>query len=349
MLYAAVSIGRTPESSAKTAEEIHGRISRRESLSSGMGRDDARWEAMTAFLRKMEEMAAREVSFDPAPEIREAFADNGVFARGPDSLLAVPNGGSSRLVLKVDRAADCLPLELLGAVALKRPVTRMFSDLPARPAGSGRREPGRMRVLIVSTKSPRPRLAGLDDEASYLERFFLGQADIRRWEAPEGEWREVIASFHQAAANRDAIHFCGHAERERGMDGGAWSFQLDGERDYWLHPREIGLLGIDGAPGLVFSNTCGMGGGTDMAREAMDAGVSAFIQPAISLADHRGWELAANIYRRLADGEEIGQAVLGARRHAAARCSMLWAVVRLYGDPRWRLPNASLRDSPART
>lgn len=101
-------------------------------------------------------------------------------------------------------------------------------------------------------------------------------------------------------------------------------------------------LPIGNAPELVFFNTCGGGGGMDLARQAMGAGVRAFIQPAVPLADSRGWELAANIYRRLADGQDIGDAVLGARQSAANRGSMLWAVVRLYGDPRWRLPYGSL-------
>lgn len=275
------------------------------------------------------------MEFSPSHCTEAPFLDSGILDSPPETFLAV-HRRLCRLTLRVDRDTDCLPLELVGGAALKHPLARVFTDLSPKPAGVRKRAPGPLRILIVKTNAPKPFLSGLDSETEYLESKFTAFADVHRWTAPDGDWSVVIDSFHDNAENVDAIHFCGHAGLQEDGGGKSWQFQLDGRRNLWLHPREIGFFGIGKAPGLIFFNTCG-DGGMNLARHAMDAGVKTFIHPAIPLADSRGWELAANVYRRLADGGEIGDAVLEARRHIASRNSMLWAVVRLYGDPRWKL------------
>ena len=106
---------------------------------------------------------------------------------------------------------------------------------------------------------------------------------------------------------------------------------------------------LAGAAPVVFINACRSLGQIPSynkldgwAEKFMRAGAAAFIGSLWEVSDGMAREFAQELYRRLVDGDQLGKAVMAARRSVAAEPGdPTWLAYAVYGDPRARVDRAA--------
>lgn len=279
-------------------------------------------------------------------------------------------GGSTDLVLELDRGTAAIPWELIDTGADtpgERPwaircklLRKVRVDASRATVAEADTDAG---ILIVGEPQCDPesgyaRLPGAQAEALEVEQRLLGARDrferdrIRAlvsrsptepgWEGPaiikmlgERPWRVVHVSGHGEPPTRD---------RAGGvvLSGGAR-----------LGPAEIASL--RSVPQLVFMNCCHVGAigqrrllhedeaftlaqfASGIAEELIRMGVRCVIAAGWAVHDEPARVFAGAFYDALLRGQRFIDAVATARERAYALGGNTWAAYQCYGDPDWRL------------
>jgi CheY-like chemotaxis protein len=182
-------------------------------------------------------------------------------------------------------------------------------------------------------------LCSLLDACSNLEATVLGGKRLRKLE------------LLQALSECDLVHYAGHARFDAAQPS----------RSGWvLHNAVLTaseLSRVAHPPLLVFANACQAGATTPWQANAIYEGQAFGIGSAFLLAgtqnyigtfcvihDAHSTDFAADFYRQLLQGQQLGEALAVARhkaRQMADRSGLLWASYLHYGNPTFRLPIAA--------
>ena len=196
-----------------------------------------------------------------------------------------------------------------------------------------------LKVLIVSDPSETlknvakecEQLCEILDGIPSLEVRLIGGRGVKRI--------PLLAALRES----DIVHFAGHSQfDEKNPENSGWLLY-----DGLLAASEISKL--DQTPLLVFSNSCQAGATKDWQGEYLFegqafglgsafllAGVPNYIGTFCVVHDEESRFLASEFYRRIVQGETIGQALLEARLATAEEMGLdrlTWASYMLYGDP----------------
>ncbi len=134
----------------------------------------------------------------------------------------------------------------------------------------------------------------------------------------------------------DVLHLSGHAD----VEDGSPVFVLENEIGSRAHatPDEIARSVGGRWPRLVFVSGCLTGNSPDqgqipsMSESLVRAGAAAVLGWALPVGDVAASMSAGFLYRRLAAGERLDEAVAGARHDLHAAKSTYWHFLRLYAD-----------------
>ncbi len=202
---------------------------------------------------------------------------------------------------------------------------------------------GALKVLIVS--DPSETLKNVPHESEQLCEILDGVAGLEvRLLGGRGVKRIPLLA---ALRDSDIVHFAGHSQfDEKAPEHSGWLLH-----DGLLSASEISKL--DQAPLLVFSNSCQAGATKNWQSDYLFEGEAFGLGSAFLLAGVRNYVgtfcvvhdeesrfLAVEFYRRVAQGQSIGQALLEARLATAEEMGLdrlTWASYMLYGDPNFTL------------
>jgi hypothetical protein len=198
---------------------------------------------------------------------------------------------------------------------------------------------GELKVLIISDPSETLKNVSAESEqlCAILDRVpgfqvrLIGGRGVRRI--------PLLAALRES----DVVHFAGHSQfDEKNPENSGWLLY-----DGLLTASEISKL--DQAPSLVFSNSCQAGATKNWQGDYLFEGEAFGLGSAFLLAGVRNYVgtfcvvhdeesrfLAVEFYRRIAQGQTIGQALLDARLATAEEMGLdrlTWASYMLYGDP----------------
>jgi hypothetical protein len=267
---------------------------------------------------------------------------------------------SRRLVVVHDREASRVPWEVL----------RIDGRHPALAAGLSRRyasdtltvarwrdEPTTADVLrVLLIVNPTGDLPGAGDEGHAVHALLRAtNAQVDVLEGRDASRARVLAAL--ARGNYDVMHFAGHAFFEPGEPGKGGLLCADEEV-----LRGADLDGLSHLPALVFCNACEAARVRRLpARRAtrratrwfasrrsvsgigeafLTGGVANFLGTHWPVGDAAAFTFSGELYRRLLDGELLGEAVLAGRRKLFALPSLDWADYVHYGNPDFRLTSA---------
>lgn len=203
-----------------------------------------------------------------------------------------------------------------------------------------------LKVLIISDPSETlknvsaesEQLCGILDRVPGLQVRLIGGRGVRRI--------PLLAALRES----DVVHFAGHSQfDEKNPENSGWLLY-----DGLLSASEISKL--DQAPLLVFSNSCQAGATKNwqgdylfegeafgLGSAFLLAGVSNYIGTFYVVHDEESQFLAVEFYRRISQGQTIGQALLEARLLTAEQMGLerlTWASYMHYGDPACELSRA---------
>jgi len=204
----------------------------------------------------------------------------------------------------------------------------------------------RLKVLIISDPSETlknvsaesEQLCGILDGVPGLQVRLIGGRGVRRI--------PLLAALRES----DLVHFAGHSQfDEKNPENSGWLLY-----DGLLSASEISKL--DQAPSLVFSNSCQAaatknwqgdylfeGEAFGLGSAFLLSGVRNYVGTFCVVHDEESRFLAVEFYRRVAQGQSIGQALLEARLATAEEMGLerlTWASYMLYGDPGFSLNSA---------
>lgn len=195
----------------------------------------------------------------------------------------------------------------------------------------------------------RDRLLVIADPAGDLPAArFEGEALLREWtEGAGGLACDLrlgalrVGDFLRIFRTFRFVHFAGHAVAGDADGPAGWQF-ADGR----LGVAELAALGGGAGPAMIFANACGSAGPAGPIAEALLAGgVRHFVGTLVDLPDLPGADFARHVYRSLAEGLPVGEALRRARATARRDGAGVWAAYRLYGDPEtaWFRPRPTER------
>jgi DNA-binding response OmpR family regulator len=260
------------------------------------------------------------------------------------------NATPGDLFLRVDEQLLHVPWELAfdgqDFLLTKFRIGRqVLTQQPPTAHGTRRPEtPERLKMLLIvdptetlpAATEEAEHLCSLLDACSNLEATVLGGKRLRKLE------------LLQALSECDLVHYAGHARFDAAQPG----------RSGWvLHDAVLTaseLSRVAHPPLLVFANACQAGTTTPWQARAIYEGQAFGIGSAFLLAgtqnyigtfcvihDTSSTDFAADFYRQLLQGQQLGEALAVARRNArqmADRSGLLWASYLHYGNPTFRLP-----------
>ncbi|MEV4847706.1 CHAT domain-containing protein [Micromonospora matsumotoense] len=259
-------------------------------------------------------------------------------------MLAHPAGAVLRITTEQQRLRH-LPWELLAREGAFLTVAGRAPLLPVRMVGShaaltGPVTPGNrpLRVLFMaaSPEGVEPVLNFEAEEAAILAATRRTGTDLVVEESGTLEGLRFLSRDY-GPGHFDVLHLSGHAttdggkpvfvvEDEFGAPTGATADQIaQAMQGHW--PRLVfvsGCLTADAPDGGVFPS---------MSESLVDAGAPAVLGWALPVGDVSATDFAAALYRALADGGSLDQAVVEARRHLFHdRKSSYWHLLRVYAD-----------------
>jgi hypothetical protein len=275
----------------------------------------------------------------PRPELLARIGlelANLVFGKDNTSLLE--RHPQSRLVIQHDAASSAIPFETLRVGDTRLSVDRRMIRRPSLEGlelvNLGRRPPstGDLRMLLVV--NPTGDLEGTEREADEVRKALVG---VRGIEIRRELWREQATKAALLAAlsdeEIDVLHYAGHAFFDKpGFDGSGIECA-----DGTLGLRE--LSGTDLAPRAVFFNACQSARvrrqvlgevAQAFAEYFLRAGIEAYVGTFWPVSDVAAAKFAGGMYRALARGEPLDEAVRLARAEIAGMDD--WANYVLYGD-----------------
>lgn len=258
----------------------------------------------------------------------------------------------AKVVFIHDVKSSRLPFEMLSA----KPAGEQAALRPATTAGICRRlsvenigfqqlvstppRASKLRILLVV--NPTEDLPGAESEGKMVAQI-LEQADAidvtRLWRA-----EATKDAMRNALAKADVLHYSGHAFFDGPGDNENGLILADGA----LTLKEItaNKLGIR----MAFVNACEAGrvrgrSGPEapaaFAEFFLYAGTEAFLGTYWEVADAAAAKFASGVYRRLADGQRLDDAVRESRAALLEAKQPDWANYLLYGDGRFQLVRES--------
>jgi hypothetical protein len=269
-------------------------------------------------------------------ELRAAGAALAAAAWPPELCRRLQDAPRVALRLQLDRAVLGAPWELSyfgdEFLCLRLATGRMISPAPSTCPD----QPPTLTSLVVGLiANPQFDLLDAWREGQELRALFEGRSQIRC-----RVWANhlALAEFTRAMGQCDWLHFAGHAA---GGADDAWRL-ADGNFD---GAAALQLAG--GVPKLVYASACesarcdpATGPGDDwLVGALLRQGVGHFVGTLAPILDGQCASLAASFYRRLLDGESVGEALQRGRQAARATggTSLSWAMYVLYGDPAARI------------
>ncbi|MER5700376.1 CHAT domain-containing protein [Micromonospora sp. NPDC002296] len=258
-------------------------------------------------------------------------------------ILARPDGAVLRIT--AEQRLRHLPWELLAQQGTFLTVAGRAPLLPVRAVGThaaltspvtpGNR-PLRVLFMAASPEGVEPELNFEAEEAAILAATRRTGTDLVVEESGTLEGLRFLSRDY-GAGHFDVLHLSGHAT----TDGGEPVFVVEDEfgataratadqiaqamQGHW--PRLVfvsGCLTADAPDGGVFPS---------MSESLVQAGAPAVLGWALPVGDVSATDFAAALYRALADGRSLDQAVIEARRHLFLdKKSSYWHLLRVYAD-----------------
>jgi CHAT domain-containing protein/AAA ATPase-like protein len=237
-----------------------------------------------------------------------------------------------------------LPWELLFTDGAYLTVTGHAPLLPVRAVDTGSAPktpltPGNrpLRVLFMATspEGVEPVLSYEAEEAAILAATARTGTELVVEESGTLDGLRLLSRDY-GAGYFDVLHLSGHATVHNGQPS-------------FLAETKLGGLGFASAdqiaqamaghwPRLVFVSGCLTGNAPDrgtfpsMSESLVRAGAPAVLGWALPVGDLSATELAAALYRALADGQPLDRAIIEARQHLYTHKRSNWHLLRVYAD-----------------
>ncbi len=281
-----------------------------------------------------------------SPRLRELGARLAGFVDGDQRWLAGvldrPPGAALRIA--ADERLRHLPWELLCQGDSFLTVAGRAPLLPVRAVGAGAAlrapvAPGNrpLRVLFMATspEGVEPVLNYEAEEAAILAATSRTGTDLVVEESGTLEGLQFLTRDH-GPGYFDVLHLSGHAttatqqptfvvENEFGGASRATADQIaQAMAGYW--PRLVFVSGC------LTGNAPHRGALPSMSESLVRAGAPAVLGWALPVGDISATEFAAELYRALAAGEALDQAVVEARQHLYTKRRGSWHLLRVYAD-----------------
>ncbi|MFI7437355.1 CHAT domain-containing protein [Micromonospora haikouensis] len=311
------------------------------------GLDRAAVDELIALVRRDYSTDAAAQKVYGATRLAELGARLAEFLDGDQRWLApmLDDPAGSVLRITAEQRLRHLPWELLAREGTFLTVAGRAPLLPVRAVGAHAALPGAvapgnrpLRVLFMaaSPEGVEPVLNFEAEEAAILAATRRTGTDLVVEESGTLEGLRFLTRDY-GPGYFDVLHLSGHAttaggepvfvvENEFGAVAKATADQLaQAMQGHW--PRLVfvsGCLTADAPDGGVFPS---------MSESLVQAGASAVLGWALPVGDVSATDFAAALYRALADGQPLDQAVVEARRHLFHdKKSSYWHLLRLYAD-----------------
>lgn len=278
-----------------------------------------------------------------AAELKRVGVDLARLVLGEDNAALLERHTESRLVIQHDAASAAIPFETLCVgdtrLSVERCLVRRPSlerlnlvNLRGRPARTGN-----LRMLLVV--NPTCDLPGTEDEAEAVKSSLLGVAGLEikcELSHEQATTKAVIDALSDPEI--DILHYAGHAYFSAPGAGNSGIVCADGS----LGLTELAEAQL--APRVVFFNACQSArmrnrvlpeAAQAFAEYFLRAGIEAYVGTFWPVGDASAARFASSVYRSLAKGKALDQAVRAARMEIADTPD--WANYVLYGDGGLRL------------
>jgi CHAT domain-containing protein len=174
---------------------------------------------------------------------------------------------------------------------------------------------------------------------SLAERDWIGEfvKSIGAEVSTDSKYRHVVSALEKG--EYDILHFSTHGKYNK--DHPLFS-QIDLEDGLSLRPEDVGEMAIEfrQSKPIVILNTCqsGVQGFSlteikSWATQFLDAGASAFIGTLWRVSDEAALKFTKELYKQLANGITLGEAVQKARTICKEPGDSSWLAYELYGQP----------------
>ncbi|MBB5866669.1 tetratricopeptide (TPR) repeat protein [Allocatelliglobosispora scoriae] len=279
-----------------------------------------------------------------SPRLSALGADLAAFLDGDQRWLTSVLDSASGMTLRITAATRLryLPWELLCVNGSFLSVSRSSPLLPVRAAGTSAALPAPaignrpLRVLFMATspEGVEPVLNFEAEEAAILAATSQSGIDLVVEESGTlAGLRFRIMDY--GAEYFDVLHLSGHASLHDGQPVFLVEDEFGGMAYATADKVAQALAGR--WPRLIFVSASFSGGATSeglpsMSESLVRAGAPAVLGWALPVGDVSATEFAAGLYRALAAGEPLDQAVIAARRSLYHRMRASWHLLRMYAD-----------------
>lgn len=265
------------------------------------------------------------------------FIDGG--ERWLDDLVGDPAGTVLRI--DVDHRLRHLPWELMAADGsyLVANTVRPFTPVRAVSEYTGRAEVANrpLRILLMAT-SPEGVMPVLDfegEEAMILDATAGFQVDLFVEESGSLEGLQFMVQSY-GRGFFDVLHLSGHADVIEDQPVFLTENEVGARVDATATDIAEALQGM--WPGLVFLSGCKTGEAPQegmipsMSEALVEAGAPGVLGWSLPVGDQSASLLASFLYRSLAGGMSLKEAVARARNHLLTERSVYWHLLRIYAD-----------------
>ncbi|MFF5232985.1 tetratricopeptide repeat protein [Dactylosporangium sp. NPDC000521] len=283
---------------------------------------------------------------DGSPRLRELGAKLAAFVDGDQRwlhpMLGRPPGATLRIT--AEERLRHLPWELLCQDGSFLTVAGPAPLLPVRAVGTSAAlqtpfTPGNrpLRVLFMATspEGVEPVLNYEAEEAAILAATSRTGTDLVVEESGTLEGLRFLTRDY-GQGYFDVLHLSGHATTATGQPTFVVENELGGHATATADQIAQAMAGH--WPRLVFVSGCLTGNAPDrgafpsMSESLVRAGAPAVLGWALPVGDDSATEFAAELYRALAGGQALDQAVIEARQHLFTNKRGSWHLLRVYAD-----------------
>lgn len=272
-----------------------------------------------------------------------------------DTLIANP-----RIPIDVyhDIEAAAIPFELLCFGARPNHAPRWPAKeggirrclLVANPPRKFRSHTREVRLRLLLIADPSKNLPVALKEAKKIQETFSARSDIyiKSLIRDEATYENVLRELQ--SQTYDILHFAGHAEfnaRERDKSG----IRLAADR--MLLAKDLIDSTLEQLPALIVLNACEAGRlraeapqpetgqeatvDASLAEAIISTGIPAFIGNLWKVKDDAAGDIAVSLYRNLASGRTLGEALLAGRQDLFNDNKSDWLNYMFFGDPELRI------------
>jgi CHAT domain/WD domain, G-beta repeat len=261
---------------------------------------------------------------------------------GPDAKVDV--SPETRLVVDHDIESAALPFETLRingrALGVDGGVVRRLTmdDFTPRPPAQRSPTTGRMKLLLIV--NPTGDLKNTEAEAEVITNALVdGEIDITRLRGTDATKEAVLKALRDPSY--DVLHYAGHAYFD-GLDGSGSGLICAKGEPLELHDLQAQEIG----PRILFFNTDqsarvrsrpAHAASMTLAEYALRGGVEAYLGTSWPVNDAAAVDFAVSVYRSLAEGKHLDEAVRRARAFLRESGKPDWASYTLYGNGRFQL------------